>query len=169
MKSHTLIRGAALAGALTLAHASAALAAAGESTPLHLGTPSAVHAAAGSSSSGIVRTIIGLFIVIAVIYGVAWVLRQAKGAKHRPSGHGLSQVASLPLGGGRSVALVRAGQEIVLLGIADHSVTPIRTYTEAEALSLGLELPDDDMASAATSAKPVGRVVETLRRATVRS
>ena len=109
MKSLTLTRGAALTGALTLVHASAALAAGGESTPLHLTSSGATHAASSGGSSSIVRTVVGLFIVIAVIYGVAWILRQAKGAKRRPTGRGLHQMASLPLGSGRSVTLVRAG------------------------------------------------------------
>lgn len=191
MKLHTLTRGAALAGAVTLAHASVALAAGStgsENTPLHLSGGATPHAS--SSSSGIVRTIVGLFIVIAVIYGVAWVLRQARKGKHgRASGRGLEQVASLPLGSNRSVALVRAGQEFVLLGVAEHSVTPIRTYTEEEALALGLELPaepDDDSGSGSGSGfgsgltlrarrprRPAPRprlgMLDTLRQMTVRS
>ncbi len=200
MKSLTLTRGAALVGALTLTPASAAFAASGtgENTPLHLTGSSTVHATS-SSSSGIVRTIVGLFIVIAVIYGVSWIMRQAKGAKNRPSGHGLTQLATLPLGHGRSVALVRAGQEIVLVGLAEHGVTPIRTYTEEEALELGLvESADagesagaDSLGSSASQSSggrktrgrsstatsnghgsgsgPVGRLVDSVRRMTVRS
>ena len=183
MNWHTLTRGAALAGALTISHASAALAAAGgESTPLNLGGSGTAHAATGGGST-IVRTIVGLLIVIAVIYGVAWVLRKAKGAKRRPSGHGLHQVASLPLSSGGSVALVRAGRELVLLGVCQHSVTPIRTYTESEALTLGLEERDEEPAAESSSPrrlagvldslspsprKPAG-VLDVLRRATVRS
>ncbi len=199
MKSLTLTRGAALVGALTLTPASAAFAASGtgENAPLHLSGSTAVHAAS-SSSSGIVRTIVGLFIVIAVIYGVTWIMRQAKGAKNRPSGQGLTQLATLPLGSGRAVALVRAGQEIVLVGLAEHGVTHIRTYTEEEALELGLVESDDppyagsdeppssdSIASFAgrnargrgshghgpkgSSSGPVGRMADTLRRMTVRS
>src|SRR5205085_10642526 len=98
MKSHTLTRGAALAGALMLAPAATASAATGgENTRLHLSGTTAVHVSSGGSS-GIVRTIVGLFIVVAVIYGVAWLLRAAKGGKNRSSGHGLSQLATLPLG-----------------------------------------------------------------------
>ena len=170
MKSLTLTRGAALTGALTLAHASTALAAgSGESTPLHLTTSGASHAASSGGSSSIVRTIVGLFIVIAVIYGVAWILRQAKGAKHRPTGRGLHQMASLPLGSGRSVTLVRAGSEVVLLGVAEHGVTPIKTYSEQEALELGLEIPEEEPFGATAPERPFARVTDTLRRMTVRS
>jgi len=183
MKSHTFIRGAALAGALTLAHAATASAASGgENTPLNLGHSTTVHVASGSSS-GIVRTIVGLFIVIAVIYGVAWVLRTAKRTKNRPIGEGLSQLATLPLGGGRSVALVRAGSEIVLIGVAEHGVTPIRTYTEEEARQLGLledagvsrrETPNGTGVSQSHNSRTVARsagtnLVDNLRRLTVRS
>ncbi len=173
MKSLTLTRGAALVGVLMLVPAPVALAN-GENTPLHLGgTSTTVHAA--SSGSTIVRTIVGLFIVVAVIYGVAWVLRQAKGKSNRASGSGLEQLASLPLGSGRSVALVRAGQEVVLLGVAEHGVTPIRTYTEAEALEIGLDIPiDEDPAPSSrartrTSGPGASRVLDQLRRMTVRS
>jgi flagellar protein FliO/FliZ len=167
MKWLTLTRGAALAGALTLAHASAALAD-GENTPLHLSGGTGVHRVQASSGSSIVRTVVGLFIVIAVIYGVSWILRQAKRGKDgRASGQGLSQLATLPLGNGRSVALVRAGQEIVLIGIAEHGITPIRTYTEAEALELGLDIPVED--ELAGHARPRGNVLDALRRMTVRS
>ena len=169
MKSLTLTRGAGLTGALTLVHASAALADGGESTPLHLTTSATQHAASSGGSSSIVRTVVGLFIVIAVIYGVAWIMRQAKGAKRRPVGHGLHQLASLPLGGGRSVTLVRAGSEVVLLGVAEHGVTPIKTYSEAEAIELGLELPDEEPFGAAPVQRPLDRVADTLRRMTVRA
>jgi flagellar protein FliO/FliZ len=169
MKSLTLIRGAAMTGALVLVHASTALAASGESLPLHLTPSGAGHPASSGGSSSIVRTIVGLFIVIAVIYGVAWILRQAKGAKRRPTGHGLHQMATLPLGSGRSVTLVRAGTEVVLLGVAEHGVTPIKTYTEEEALDLGLEIPEEEPYGAVPAERSLGRVADTLRRMTVRS
>lgn len=169
MMSLTLIRGAALTGALTLVHASTALAAGGESTPLNLPRSGATHVASSSSSSSIVRTIVGLFIVIAVIYGVSWIMRQAKGAKSRPTGQGLHQLASLPLGNGRSVTLVRAGHELVLLGVAEHGVNPIKTYTEAEALELGLDIPAEEPFGPTQTERPLGRVGEMLRRLTVRS
>jgi len=173
MKSHTLIRGAALAGAVMLAHASTALADGGESTPLHLSGKTTVHTA--SSSGGIVRLIVGLFIVVAVIYGVAWVLRQAKRSRGSASAGPLEQVASLPLGGGRSVALVRAGQEVVLVGVGEHGVTPIRTYTEEQALDLGLEVdgaPEGARPASAggrARATQMSRMIDGLRRLTVRS
>jgi flagellar protein FliO/FliZ len=204
MKSHTSIRGVALAGALTLTHAATALgashaasthaanaaaaqaaqaagaqaqgtkalaAASGENTPVNFGHTAATHvASSGSGSASIVRTIVGLFIVIAVIYGIAWIMKQAKKSKVRPSGHGLSQLASLPLGSGRSVAVVRAGREILVVGVAENGVTPIRSYSEAEAIALGIEVPPEESRNADPIVeKPLGRVLDGLRRITARS
>ena len=142
----------------------------GENTPLNLGHTVATHASsAGSSGASIVRTIVGLFIVIAVIYGIAWIMRQAKKNKIRPTGHGLSQIANLPLGSGRSVAVVRAGREILVVGVAENGVTPIRSYSEAEALALGIEVPAEEPRAVDEAEKPLGRVIDLLRRMTARS
>jgi flagellar protein FliO/FliZ len=116
--------------------------------------------------SSIVRTIVGLFVVIVVIYGVAWFLRRFKSDRSRASGQGLTHIATLPLGNNRSVALVRAGRDVVLVGVAENSVTPIRRYTEAEALANGIELtPEEPVIDAPRG----GGLLEAMRRMTVRS
>ena len=169
--------GAAALGCLLLAPA--ALAADGESTPLNLPSSApkinAEQAAGSSSGGGLVRTIVGLAIVIAVIYGLYWVLKQVKASREeRSSGSGLGTLATLPLGPNRSLHLVRAGGEVVLLGVGEGGVTPIRTYGEHEARALGL-IGDDDSGDeppkggpslpgglGATQAKP--GALEALRR-----
>jgi len=118
-----------------------ALAADGENTPLSLGEEPVRNAGAnpGASGGGLVRTIVGLAVVIGVIYGLHWILKQVKASKEeKSSGSGLGTVATLPLGPNRSLHLIRAGTELVLVGVGEHGVTPIRTYSEAEALALGL-------------------------------
>lgn len=116
----------------------------GESTPLNT---TAGSGASHTSSSGpsLVRTIVGLLIVIAVIWGLTWILRQVKsGRETRVAGTGLASMASLPLGSGRSVHLVRAGSEYLIVGSAEHGVVPIHRYTEQEARDAGLlDLLDD--------------------------
>jgi flagellar protein FliO/FliZ len=137
--------GAAVLGCLLLAPA--AFAADGESTPLNLTQPkvNASQAAGPSAGGGLVRTIVGLAIVIAVIYGLYWVLKQVKASREeRSSGQGLGTLATLPLGPNRSLHLVRAGGEVVLLGVGEGGVTPIRTYGENEARALGLIADEDD-------------------------
>jgi flagellar protein FliO/FliZ len=133
----------AAAVACALLTAPAALAAttttpSGENTPLHLDTAPAAEQT-GSGGGGLVRTIVGLAVVIGVILGLHWILKQVKSSRESAnSGGGLQSIATLALGPGRSMHLVRAGSEIVLVGSADGSVTPLRVYSEAEARSLGL-------------------------------
>src|ERR1700761_537540 len=116
----------------------AAVAAHGENQLLELGSPSmASHAA--SSGGSIARTIVGLGIVIAVIFGLRWVLKQFKqGKEKKAAGGGLAQMATLPLGQNRSLHVVRAGREVLVVGSGEHGVTPVRSYSEEEARALGL-------------------------------
>lgn len=114
----------------------------GENTPLNLSPSSAASHTTSTGGASIVRTIVGLAIVIAVIWGLAWILRQVKagreGGRDSDQAAGLASVATLTLGSGRSVHLVRAGSEYVLLGSAEHGLVPISRYTEQQARDAGL-------------------------------
>ncbi|ADB48501.1 FliO/MopB family protein [Conexibacter woesei] len=187
IKASLLPRVVALCAALFTVLCTPALAAGGardaESTPVDLPTTTQPSGDVGGGSGSIVRTIVGLAIVIGVIYGIAWVLRQMKQSKAERSIGGLASVASVALGSGKALHLVRAGNELVLVGVADHGVTPVRTYTEQEAQDAGLIdewgeliLPDgaaEPRARAADAGRgakvPVpGALVETMRKWTVR-
>jgi hypothetical protein len=66
--------------------------------------------------------------------------------------------------------LVRSGRDIVLLGVAEHGVTAIKTYTEAEAIAAGIDIPVETQPNAFdTAEKPMDRVLDRLRRMTVRA
>jgi flagellar protein FliO/FliZ len=172
--------GAAVLGLLLLAPA--ALAADGENTPLNLSddTKAKASESAGSAGGGLVRTIVGLAIVIGVIYGLYWVLKQVKASREeKASGVGLKTLATLPLGSNRAMHLVRAGDEVVLVGVGEHGVTPIRTYGENEARALGLLAEDEQLpdvieipASDVTEVRPtftqaLSKGLDGLRRRTV--
>jgi flagellar protein FliO/FliZ len=159
--------GAAVLGLLLLAPA--ALAADGERTPLNLSDPKS-PAASSAGSGGLVRTIVGLAVVLGVIYGLYWVLKQVKASREeRATGTGLRALATLPLGANRSLQLVRAGTEVVLVGIAEHGVTPIRTYSEQEARTLGLLADEEEPLPEAPPApyRGFGALMNELRRRTV--
>jgi flagellar protein FliO/FliZ len=147
----------------------AALAADGEKTPLNLGTPEkTAEVAAGPGSGGLVRTIVGLAVVIGVIYGLYWVLKQVKSSREATAtGQGLQTVATLPLGTNRSLHLVRAGDEVYLLAAGEGGMTQLRTYREPEARALGLL--EDEVVEAKTSGngKPLGKILDEIRRKTV--
>jgi flagellar protein FliO/FliZ len=115
-----------------------------ESQPLDLGgTASNAHAASGGS---IAKTIVGLAIVLAVIFGLRWVMKHYKaGREKKAAGTGLASMATLPLGRDRSLHVVRAGREVLVVGSGEHGVTPVRSYSEEEARALGLlEVEDDE-------------------------
>jgi flagellar protein FliO/FliZ len=154
----------------------------GENTPLNLPVQSQHSASTpGASGGSLVRTFVGLAIVLAVIYGLYWILKQVKSSREASaSGSGLASVATLPLGPNRSVHLVRSGREYVLVGASEHGVTPIRTYSEEEALGAGLIGNDVDYdaegneLAAPAPARPqksgifIKDVIDEMRRRTVR-
>ena len=155
-----------------------AAAADGEQTNLNLGDAAKEETTkqVGASGGSIVRTIVGLAVVIGVIYGLTWVLKQVKSSKTAATaGTGLETVATLALGQNRSLHLVRAGDELVLVGAGEHGVTPIRTYTEAEARALGLLEAEALPAAAMDALEPEvfgaetrrGRFIDELRKRTV--
>src|SRR3954452_24245699 len=148
---------------------------AGEKKPLNLNDAtgdSPAHVGAGGGS--IVRTIVGLAIVIGVIYGLYWVLKQVKSSREeKATGQGLAALATLPLGSHRSLQLVRAGRELHLLGVSEHGVTPVRTYSEDEAeaaglLDLDLDLDENGSGPSGGGSGIVSNLVGELRRRTVR-
>ncbi len=155
----------------------------GEDKPLDLPAEPARNLGDATASGGgsLVRTFVGLAVVVAVIYGLYWVLRQMKSSREeRTVGAGLTSQAVVPLGPGRSLHLVRAGRELVLLGVAEHGVTPIRRYTETEAAELGLvgdgddggalqPVPDPAAKADPSGAMTIGQLVEKARLWTVRT
>jgi len=167
MKLSLPFKTAAAAACSLLACAPSALATTGERTPLDLGHVTTGHSAGSSGSGSLVRTFVGLAIVLAVIYGLYWVLKQVKASKsEKASGTGLAAVSTLPLGTNRSLQVVRAGSDFVLLGVSEHGVTPIRSYSEREAYDAGLL--DDDFGAAEEPADRRGGLLDELRRRAVR-
>src|SRR3954454_17115612 len=130
----------AAASAILLTAPPALAASGSESTPLNLPpVDQGAAAASGGGGGGLVRTFVGLAVVLGVIYGLYWVLKQVRASRESAaSGQGLESVATIPLGPNRALHLVRAGRELVLLGVAEQTVVPIRAYRVDEARGLGL-------------------------------
>ena len=180
MKPGKLTAAATAATAAVLCHVATAYAVPshGEETPLNLHPTQRVAAGAtpGGGGGTLVRTVVGLGVVIAVIYGLHWVLKQVKASREeRSSGSGLVSLAAVPLGPGRALHMVRAGREVVIVGVGEKGVTPIRVYAEAEARAAGLlddarpsAEPGDGAAAPASAKTLLGDALDTLRRRTVR-
>lgn len=129
-------------------------------TPLPTSVRTGADAAAkepsgGGSGGAFVRLIVGLLIVIAVIYGVYWLLKTWNRSKRGDAGDGrLDVVASTTLAPNRSVHLIRVGDELVLVGSAEGSVTPIRVYAPEEARRLQQELDAPELHAVDGAATP---------------
>jgi flagellar protein FliO/FliZ len=79
-----------------------------------------------SFAGGLAQTLAGLAIVLALIFGAAWVLRRLNvGAS--PAGSALRLVASQPLGQRERVVLVEVGDQWLVIGVAPGSVSAIAT------------------------------------------
>src|SRR5262245_37106006 len=173
MKIRPILRALVAAVLCGLLAPAAVFAADGENTPLTLPSPQkTAETAAPGAGGGLVRTIVGLAIVLGVIYGLYWVLKQVKSSREASAtGSGLSNVATLPLGTNRALHLVRAGDEVHLLAAGEGGVTQIRTYREPEARALGLL--EDEIATAtvvggpAGNSRPLGKLLDNLRNKTV--
>jgi flagellar biosynthetic protein FliO len=137
--------------------------------PKSIGEAGAGHASVISSGTGTgsaaLHMVLGLAIVIALIFGIYWLVKRTSRRNDgtvRDDGF-IGVVSSTPLGPQRSVHLVRVGDELVLVGASEQSVTPIRVYSKEEARKLGVDRHED--------VAPDGRrpsFVEALRRMTAR-
>jgi flagellar protein FliO/FliZ len=173
--------GAALAAPAPKHHASAPPLPA-DTTPLprqvvEAGAPAKTSTSSGqptaaSSSGSIVRMIAGLAIVLAVIYAVYWLLKTYAKSKRGgdPSDDRLTVLGTTTLAPNRSLHLVRVGQEVLLLGSAEQSVTPIRAYSVDELRRLGVDLDELDLRQGGRGGRPgqSGSMLEALRRMTAR-
>ena len=137
----------------------------GEDAPLDL---QQAQETTSGSGGGLTRTIVGLAIVIGVIFGLHWVLKQVKSSREdKVSGDGLSSLATLPLGPNRAVHVVRAGNEVLVLGATEHGIAQLRSYTDAEAMEAGLLAdPSEPDVIDAAPARPVRRLLPAVSATT---
>lgn len=173
----------AAAGLLLFAPSAAAAASHHRPPPFHQDTtplPAAVttpHGSGGSpisvgSSSGeIVRTIVGLAVVLGVIYGLYWLLRSAGRARSAQGDRRIAVIATTPIAQGRSLHLVHAGGEVILVGVSDQSIAPLRVYPDASVFELEpderADLPSPEPTAPAQRGLP--GLIEFLRQRTVRT
>lgn len=145
------LAGRVLAAALGAALAApAALAAAPrdpESLPIAPGGSGPGGVADGAGGT-ILRMGVGLAVVLLLIGAVWYVLRRVRAARYpETDARGTSLIdvlATTPLGPNRNLHLVRVGNEVVVIGATEHSVTPVARLAgdQVEALALDLGAPD---------------------------
>jgi flagellar protein FliO/FliZ len=109
--------------------------------PASLSNPKTAAAHHVSASSGVItRTFIGLIVVVALIYGIYWLLKKYNGSKGGRSDGRMDIVATTALAPNRALHLVRVGDELVLVGSAENSITPVRVYSAEESAALSARL-----------------------------
>lgn len=131
------------------------------------GATTSVTTSTGGTGA-IARMIVGLAIVLAVVYGLYWLLKRVygnKGGAIRAEG-GLEVLASLPLGPNRGLHLVEVGDELVLVGTGENGVSPVRSWTSDESRKLRAALEQPTLPPRAGGG---GGLVDELRRRTLRS
>jgi len=94
-------------------------------------TKPSVKTSPGKKSSGggmaVLRTVMGLVLVLGTIYGIHWLLKKygnsKKGVLARGASDAIEVLATTPLTATRALHLVRVGPEILLIGATDSGVT----------------------------------------------
>lgn len=123
----------------------------------------------GTSATGaIAKLVVGLAVVLAVIYGLYWLLKSVGRSRRKgaTADGSMAVVGTTVLSPGRSLHLVRVGDDLLLVGSAEQAVTRVHAWTGDEARRLDglLATPIDGLADTGAGA----RLLDELRRRTVR-
>lgn len=104
--------------------------------------PHAAAAAAPVGAGGLASVTLALLVVLAAIFGVAWVARRVRGMGNR-LGNAIDVLADMPLGPKERAVLLKVGAEQILIGVAPGRVSALHVLREP------IEIP-----KAATAASP---------------
>jgi flagellar protein FliO/FliZ len=135
-------------------------------------TAPAAHVASGTGSAAL-HMLIGLAIVLALIFGLYKLLKRSasKNDKSVADDGWMGVLSTTPLAPSKSLHLVRVGDELILLGSSDGSVTPIRVYGAEEARRLGVDPRLAQALPAAPGSRSAGfgaSLLDSLKRMTAR-
>jgi flagellar protein FliO/FliZ len=104
------------------------------------------------AGGAMIRAVIGFAVVIGVILVIAKMLKanqrrqQGLGPRRRGQATGIVEVlSSTPLGPNRHLHMVRIGSEVILVGAGEGGITPLRTFDETEAISIGVLESEDQV------------------------
>ncbi|HET9107199.1 MAG TPA: flagellar biosynthetic protein FliO [Steroidobacteraceae bacterium] len=91
--------------------------------------PHAAAAAAPVGAGGLASVTLALLVVLAAIFGVAWLARRMRGIGSRV-GNAIDVLADLPLGPKERAVLVKVGSEQILIGVAPGRVSALHVLRE---------------------------------------
>lgn len=124
-----------------------------------------------STTGTIARTVVGLAIVLAVIYGIYWLLKTTNKSRRTVGDGQIEVLATTPLASNRALHLVRSGDEVILVGSAESGITPLRVYQAGEAATNGLVPPQAADFAGELTLPPANqpKLLAAIRAMTVRS
>ena len=118
------------------------------------------------------RTIVGLAIVIAVIWGLAWIMRQVKAGREAATRRvrpGLASVAALTLGSGAPCTSCAPATTTCCSAAPSTASPPIHRYTEEQARDAGLLAEPGRALEQPVRRSRLATVAGHLRRASARA
>lgn len=112
---------------------------------LAVATQAGAHAAsvgkAAPSPPGLLGAVFALLLVLALIIGLAWLLKRMPGSGFRPA-QGLRVIASLTVGAKERVVVVEVNGEQLLLGVSPGGVRALHTLATPMPETPSARLPD---------------------------
>lgn len=91
--------------------------------------PHAASAAAPVGAGGLASVTFALLVVLAAIFGVAWLARRVRGLGNRV-GNAIDVLAEVPLGPKERAVLLKVGSEQILIGVAPGRVSSLHVLRE---------------------------------------
>jgi len=100
--------------------------------PAHGNFAAPAQFSGGSTGFGMLRVCVALALVLASVYGVAWLMRRLRGTAHA-SAPGIAIVSQVSLGARERAVLLRVGEQHLLVGVAAGSVRLLQEVEFARA------------------------------------
>lgn len=104
---------------------------------------------APSLAESAVKILVALCVVLALVVGLAFLLKRATFRMRQVGGGSISVVSRVPLGPSQFLSVVDIAGEIVVLGVTEHSVTALSSIEDTSAIA---QLREDHSASGKPSA-----------------
>jgi flagellar protein FliO/FliZ len=103
---------------------------AAETAAPRFAAPGAANSLPSGGASGIGQVTFALLLVLAAVFGVAWMLKRLR-AVTGAGANGIEVLAQTSLGSKERAVIVRVGNERLLLGVASGQVSLLRTLPDA--------------------------------------
>lgn len=86
-------------------------------------------------TSAAVKTFVALLVVLALVLGLAYLLKRTSAHMRQMGGGGISVLAQIPLGSSQFLSVVDIGGEVLVLGVTEHSVTALSEIEDADLIA----------------------------------